>query len=77
MILVRILLSTVLISMVLFFLYNDSLFTLNTVKKRLLSLFLFIPIIIVLNYLYRYFEISVYKIFSKYLKNIDFFYLFI
>lgn len=73
MILVRILLSTILISMVLFFLYYDSLFILNLVKERLLSFFLFIPVIVFLKFLYKHFEISVYEIFTKYLKNIDFF----
>jgi len=73
MILVRILLSTVLISMVLFFLYDDSIFILNTVKERLLSLFLFITVIVFFKFLYKYFEIIVYEIFTKYLKNIDFF----
>jgi len=69
----RILIPTVLISIILFFLCGDYKFALNTFKERVLSLFLFIPVILLLKSLYGYIKISIYEIFDRHLKYINFF----
>jgi hypothetical protein len=68
-----ILIPTILISIILFFLCGDYEFALNTFKERVLSLFLFLTIMLLLKYLYEYIKIGLYEIFDRYLKDINFF----
>ena len=68
-----ILIPTTLISIILFFLCGDYTFALNTFKERVLSLFLFLTVMLLLKYLYEYIKIGLYEIFDRYLKDINFF----